>query len=170
VARSSGILPPSKPLSLALPDSKGLALPPLEKDAIATPDLSHLEREMRSAAESMNLSVPEGFWDRCFGRTNHRIAVKSERGTLLTGYIAAWTAILVEAEKVVAAAGALQREKYQLHIDWLTAMHTALQLEYKLEFARRQVERQPEPTPEEMEEWLYAEREREAERLLAQYS
>ena len=37
------------------------------------------------------------------------------------------------------------------------------------EIVQGMIEGKPQPTPEEMEEWLCAEREREAERLIAQY-
>jgi hypothetical protein len=120
------------------PVPKVPALPPLEIDAMPLPDLSGIEHQMRQAAQMLDLDVPEGRLDRWFGRLDHRIAVKTDRGELLARYIGACAEILVEGRRVIEAAGALQRGKYQLVIDRLVALHTLMQAYYKLEFARRQ--------------------------------
>jgi hypothetical protein len=124
------------------PAPKVPALPPLEIDAMPLPDLSGIEHQMRQATQMLDLNVPEGWLDKWFGRPDHRIRVKTERAELLAGYVGACAAILVEGRRVIEAAGALQREKYQLVIDRLVALHTLMQAYYKLEFARRQAIRQ----------------------------
>ncbi|MBZ5545578.1 MAG: hypothetical protein LAO07_18190 [Acidobacteriia bacterium] len=136
-------LPPSpEGLVLSSATSKSLTLPAFDCEALALPDLTRLERQIRDAADTLDLSLPEGFLDRWFGRPNHRIAVKTERGELLAGYISACSAILEEARKAMETEGALQRAKHQIYIERLVAQRTAMQEYYKLELARRQVLRQ----------------------------
>jgi hypothetical protein len=124
------------------PAPKSPALAPLGADAIAVPDFSGLERQIRSAAGMLDLSKPEGWLDSWFYRPDHRIDVKTERGLRLAGYIAACTAIIEEARKAIEASGALQRAKDQLVINRFISLRLLAEEQYRLELARRQAERQ----------------------------
>ena len=120
------ILPPApKAPALPLPDANSLGLP----------DLSKLEGQIRQATKMLDLSVPEGWLDRWFGRPNHRIDVKTDRGQRLAGYIDACTAILE-------AARAHQASRYQIYLDQVAFLRRVAKEQCQLELTRRRAERQ----------------------------
>ena len=94
------------------PASRVPALPALDLEAMQLPDLSNLKQQIRNAAEMLDLSVPEGLLDKWFGRPDHRIEVKTERGPLLAGYVIACTAVWE-------AARAHQNTCHQIYLDRL---------------------------------------------------
>lgn len=117
-----------------LPPARETLAPPLASMATAL-DLSHFERQVREAANMLDLSVPEGFLDRCFSRPDHRIDVKTERGRRLAIYIAACTAILE-------AARAHQAARHQMYLDQLMFLRRVAEENYNIEFVRSRAERQ----------------------------
>ncbi len=108
------------------PGSRVPALAPPDTTAVPGLDLAEFERQIRSAAKMLDLSVPEGLLDRMIGRPDHRIDMKTDRGRRLAGYIAACTAI-------VQAAGSLQDARRQVYLDHLTFLLRVAEAQQKLE-------------------------------------
>lgn len=124
------------------PAADAVALPPLDAALATTLDPSGIERQLREAAEMLDLQLPEGRLDRWFGRIDHRIRVKTGRAELLAGYVAACTEILNQGRRATEEAGALQRANYQLVIDRIVALHRLTEEQYRLELVRRRVIRE----------------------------
>jgi len=124
---------------ILLPDAQVPTLPAIDTSAIPVPDLSGIEEQIRQAAKMLDLRAPEGMLDRWFGRINHRIAAKTERAELLVGYISVCASIMELSAKAIDAAARVQRARYQLHVDRLSALHALLTHHYQLECARRDI-------------------------------
>src|SRR5207302_3776280 len=119
------------------PASRVPALPALDLEAMQLPDLSNLKQQIRNAAEMLDLSVPEGLLDKWFGRPDHRIEVKTERGPLLAGYVIACTAVWE-------AARAHQNTCHQIYLDRLLFQRRVAEEQCQFELTRRRANRQDE--------------------------
>ena len=116
----------TQPKPKILPPASKVPALPLDASMTSSLDLAEFERQIKTAARMLNLSVPEGLLDRVFDRPDHRIEVKTERGRRLAGYVSACTAILE-------AARMLQDARRQPYLDQLVFLRRMAEEQNNLE-------------------------------------
>jgi hypothetical protein len=95
--------------------------------------LERFDQLLKASLKITDLDDPEGWFRELLGGMDYRIAKKTERGRALIGLGDTFIQSLDQFEQVERKVRAINRERYERHIDRIRAARTALEEQQKLE-------------------------------------